>query len=188
MICALWGVDLKFPPVTRASPLVPRLSRLAPLLSRLASRASPLAFPLPLLISAHLLISARFARFAHPPSRVPRAAASFSPKNRQRKTVFHDNRSGCVGHCKNHFFSLQPLSWRHCKNHFLSIVSQTPLDACLAPWYAMLGGCGPPPPGEALRRSSPPLVTCPASTASGSPSPRAAPRFRHDWHPDTLTL
>lgn len=96
MICALWGVDLKFPPP-------PRHACLAPLLSPRCSRrirASPpsphpqpafgarhpqCAFLLPLLISAHFRSFAHFcsfAHFAHPPSRVPRA-----PLPRPWKTV-----------------------------------------------------------------------------------------------------
>lgn len=148
-----------------------------PRLSCLASRASPhpCLSPfsplvlLPLLICSFPLVS-RVSRIPRHASLAPRFPGHGKQSTKNR---FHDNRSGCVGHCKNHFFSLQPLSWRHCKNHFLSIISQTPLDACPAPRHAMLGGCGPPPPGEALRRSPP--AACPASTASGSPSPPRRP-------------
>lgn len=184
MICALWGVDLKFPLASRASPRCSRpvalASRASPLAPRLSRSCSPCSFPL----------VSRVSRIPRHASLAPRSPGHGKQSTKNR---FHDNRSGCVGHCRNHFFSLQPLSWRHCKNHFLSIVSQTPLDACPAPWHAMLGGCGPPPPGEALRRSPPsrharrldgirkpvpPLVTRAASVMAGIPA---------FWHPDILT-
>ena len=176
MICALWGVDLKFP-----SPLVPRPVALA-------SRASPhpslqsLSPLAPRRIRAFRPSRPLFCSpcsFAHFPSfrasrasPVTRASRPASPamENSQRKTVFMTTVPGVSDIAKITFFSLQPLSWRHCKNHFLSIISQTPLDACLAPRHAMLGGCGPPPPGEALRRP-----------------PRHARRFRHGRHSDILT-
>ena len=131
MICALWGVDLKFPPVTRASPhpclaaSVPRPVALASLAPRPPRRicSQPSAPAIPnarscspcsfLLISARLRISAhlRISRIPRHACLAPRFPGHGKPSTKNR---FHDNRSGCVEHCGKVCRTLQkPLSFHH---------------------------------------------------------------------------